>query len=488
VAHDLLRTLLEFLEVLRPALTRPGFANMVVVFTGWVLTAGSHAVTEALVATSVAGRRHHEAFHRFFSRGTWDPDELGYLLFGWIVRLLPAEAAVRVAVDDTLAPKKGPHVFGIGSHLDAVRSTRGVLVFCFGHCWVMLAVLLPLPFSKERTWALPILFRLYRNKKECAKKKHPYRKKTELARETLDVLVGWAGARRIELAADSAYCNDTVMRGLPDSVVLFGAMRPDAVLTDPPPERGPNKKAGRPRKRGVVLAKPQALAEDERQPWKTCEATLYGKRRNVRYKDCHAQWYRACGTRLLRIVVVKVETGAIGLRVFFSTNPALTVPQILEAYAGRWEIEVCFRNLKQMMGFADSSARKKEAVERTAPFVAFSYTVLVLWFAQRAHATILAAPPLRPWYRHKQGFSFADVLRTAQRVLAPLDVLDPANSLANLRKSSPPATHTANPTLKAHSIVPRAPRPSDENSRSSTRSNPPRRRARPTSRPHRQAA
>jgi len=38
VAHDLLRTLLDCLEVFRPALTRPGFANLLVVFTGWVLT------------------------------------------------------------------------------------------------------------------------------------------------------------------------------------------------------------------------------------------------------------------------------------------------------------------------------------------------------------------------------------------------------------------------------------------------------------------
>ncbi|MGH7343060.1 MAG: transposase, partial [Candidatus Rokuibacteriota bacterium] len=110
MAADLLRNLLDCLDLLRPALTRPGFANMLVVFTGWVLTMGGpHAVTQALVVTGVAGRRHHEAFHRFFSRGTWDPDELGRLLFGWLVHLLPAEAPVRVAVDDTLAPKKGPH-------------------------------------------------------------------------------------------------------------------------------------------------------------------------------------------------------------------------------------------------------------------------------------------------------------------------------------------------------------------------------------------
>jgi len=74
-----LRTLWE--ETFRLGLTRPGFDNMVVLLSGWILTQGAHAVTEALVMTGVAIRRHHEAFHRFFSRGTWSPDLLGRMLF-----------------------------------------------------------------------------------------------------------------------------------------------------------------------------------------------------------------------------------------------------------------------------------------------------------------------------------------------------------------------------------------------------------------------
>ena len=237
MVHEALSTLLAWVGVFQPALTRPGFDNMIVVFAGWVLTAGPHAVTQALVTTRVAGRRHHEAFHRFFSRGTWEPDALGRLLFDHAVAMfVRVGRPVRIAVDDTLAPKKGPHVFGIGSHVDPVLSTRRFRVLAFGHCWVVLALLLPMPFC-DRTWALPLLFRLYRNKKECERKKERYRKKTELAREMLDVFATWVGDRRIELAADSAYCNDTVTRGLPKNIFLFGAMRPDAVLTRPQPNR-----------------------------------------------------------------------------------------------------------------------------------------------------------------------------------------------------------------------------------------------------------
>ena len=131
---------------------------------------------------------------------------------------------------------------------------------------------------------------------------------------------------------------------------------------------------------------------------------------------------------------MKVDDGAVGIRVFFSTDASVSVPVVLEMYADRWAIEVCFRDLKQLLGFVDSSARKRAAVERTALFVGITYTTLVLWFSEGVHRTAIATPPLRPWCSHKRGLCFADVLRSAQRALAPLDVLDPGRSLANLRR------------------------------------------------------
>ena len=428
-----------------PALTRPGFANLLVIVVGWILTRGPHAVTEALVETQVAGRRHHEAFHRFFSRGTWDPDRLGLWVFWRIVAVFGEAGAVRIVIDDTLAPKKGPHVFGIGSHLDAVRSTKRQKVFCFGHCWVVLSVLVSVPFS-TRTWALPVLFRLYRTQKDCERQGAQRCKKTELARDMLDVFCSWVKDRRIELAADSAFCNDTVTRDLPERVVLFGAMRPDAVLTEPPTTEGRASKGGRPRKRGRVLRKPEQIARDGRTPWQSTEATLYGRTTTVKYKTLCAQWYRATGTRLLRIVIVATDSTAMPYRVFFSFDPTLNVRAILETYAGRWGIEVFFREAKQLLGFADSQARKAAAVLRVAPLVGLLYSTLVVWFAQDVYRTRVATPPLRPWYRHKRGLCFADILRAAQRTVAQLDVLDPDNDTSNLQQ---PAARSRSRCIRA---------------------------------------
>jgi hypothetical protein len=433
--EPILAQLLGILEVFRFSMTRPSFSKLLVLSTGWILTPGTRAVTAALVATSVAGRKHHEAFHRFFSRGSWDPDSLGYALFLRLEKFVGLDA-FRIAIDDTLAQHKGPLVFGLGSHIDPVRSTRLMRIFCFGHCWVVLSLLLRVPFS-QRTWALPLLFRLYRNLKECEKNRAPYKRKTDLAREMIDVLCRWTGGRRVEVAADSAYCNDTVTRGLPESVVLFGSMRPDAVLTALPELQRP--RSGRPSKRGQLLPKPESFADDGRRPWREIEARVYGRVRTIRYKTYDAQWYRACGTRLVRIVIVATTTGMLPFRVFFCTDATVDVATILETYAGRWAIEVFFREAKQLLGFADSSARKARAVLRVAPFVGLLYSTLVLWFIEGAHASPLAKPPMRPWYPNKQSVTFEDILRTARFALSRFDVLVPSPYINNLRKLDPPS-------------------------------------------------
>lgn len=397
------------------------------------MTTGTHAVTQSLVESDVARRVHHERFHRFFSRGTWKPDRVGQLLLERVIaRVIGLDERIVLAVDDTLAAKKGESVWGIGSHLDAVRSTKKLRVFCFGHVWVVLSVVVPVPFSPRR-WALPILFRLYRNKKECEKRGQPYRKKTELGREMVDLTVGWLGTRKVDAVTDSAYCNYTLMRDLDKRVTVIGAIRPDAVLTAAP-TKAERKKTGRTRVRGKLLPKPEDIFDDARRPWQTTKATLYGRTKTVYYKTIVAQWYRGAGVQVGRVVIVRVDEGKVRMRVFFCADAGRQVDDILQTYSWRWSLEVCFKDLKQLLGFADSSARKREAVERMAPFVGYAYTMLVLWFADGVWSTPVATPPIRPWYPHKKHHSFADILRAAQRVLDCTDVLDPARDLNNLHQ------------------------------------------------------
>ena len=57
---------------------------------------------------------HHSRAHRMFSNARWSGDALGLALADLIVaRLLPADVALTLAVDDTLFKRSGKKVFGV---------------------------------------------------------------------------------------------------------------------------------------------------------------------------------------------------------------------------------------------------------------------------------------------------------------------------------------------------------------------------------------
>ena len=442
--------MLEVLETIRPAFTQPTFVNLMVVFGGWTLTPGRHAITESLVRTDVSGFFHHQAFHRVFSRARWCADEVGRLVF------LAAKALtgqLQIAIDDTVTSGKGPGVFGLGCHLDASRSTRRFKVFTFGHCWVTLALVVPVPFS-NRPWALPILFRLYRNKSECKKAGVKHHTKNALARELLDLFLTWVPQdQRVILCADSAYCCKKVLRGQSfDRLVVLGSMAINVALYACAPAK-PTGKKGRPRTRGDRLPSLTAWAADNtgNRAWQPCTASVYQETKTLRSKTLDACWHAVLGTHLLRVVLVECAGGGLPFRTYFSTDPTLPVQQILEGYSRRWSIEVCFRDLKQYFGFGDSSARSQKAVLRTTPFVGLAFSLLVIWFAKSPAVRKALVLPLRPWYLHKHGFSFLDIVRAAQSDLRHVDFraevakrrLPSKICGRHQRRPAPPAVHRA---------------------------------------------
>jgi hypothetical protein len=419
---------LFLLEVWRPELTAPSFAHLVVLAGGWLRTQGRHAVTQALVESGLSGLSHHEAFHRFFSHARWSADDFGRRVFELILPWATPDGLLRLAVDDTLARKTGKHIEGIGSHLDAVQS-RGdkYKVFSFGHCWVVLCVIVQPSFSK-RPWALPVLLRLYRSKKSCLRKHRPFQPKTELARQMVELLDCWlerssAGRRpRVELMLDSAYCCRRVLRGIPPSFVVYGEMKLNSRLWHLPPKHPPKQRRerGRPRSYGRRMAKLKERTRRGR--WRRVKVCLGGRQRSIQYQSFIALRKDVTGTNPLMVVCVKCTSGQKSLRVFFCTEGSASVREVLEEYGYRWSEEVTFRDVKQELGLDESSARSRRAVERTAPLIALLFSLLTFWFEHHVQTTPLAEPPVRPWYRHRKAASFADVRRAALLALGSLDI------------------------------------------------------------------
>ena len=87
---------------------------------------------------------HHSRAHRLFTNARWSGDALGLVLADLIVaRLLPADAALTIAVDDTLFKRSGKKVFGVAWHHDG--AAKGPKPIGFGNCWVCLLYTSPSP-------------------------------------------------------------------------------------------------------------------------------------------------------------------------------------------------------------------------------------------------------------------------------------------------------------------------------------------------------
>ncbi len=98
------------------------------------------------------------SYHRVFSRARWSLDLVGLAVFDLIRPFLGQ--VVMLALDDTLARKRGLKMFGCGMHHDPLLSTRKTAVMNWGHRWVVLGVSVRFPFRDDRYFYFLILYHL----------------------------------------------------------------------------------------------------------------------------------------------------------------------------------------------------------------------------------------------------------------------------------------------------------------------------------------
>lgn len=432
----------SFVDLLQPlavAMTTPSFNNLTTLVTGWVFSP-RRTITGMIVAAQAVGTKHHSALHRFFARASWSLDQLGLIVLGLVLTVRREAKAsdshkpILLAVDDTLARKRGAKTFGVGMHRDPLISSRRTTVVNWGHNWVVLAVLIQLPWREGHTFALPILFRLYLNKDAATQARRIYRTRPQLAVQMLEVVCKAYETRRFHAVADSAYGGQSVLNFLPINCDLTSRLVMNARLHDPPPERQPGTN-GRPRIRGQRLDSPQQMLQRrlKHQPM-----TLYGKPTSVRIADTVARVFKTPG-RPLRIVAIEPLVGQRGKQAFYSTVHDADAQQVLAWYAMRWAIEVTFHDSKQHLGFEQPQGWTRKAAQRTAPMAMLLYTLVILWFHR--HGRRLYQPIDRPWYPSKTQPSFADMLATLKQASVKQEVLATRLTGKGSRKTQQLACH-----------------------------------------------
>jgi hypothetical protein len=395
----------QLLQPLALTMTTPTFDSLTTLLTGWVF-ASRRTVTRMILAAGEAADKHYSSYHRVFSAARWSLDAVGLAVFD-LMRPFLGEV-VMLGLDDTLARKRGLKMFGCGMHHDPLLSSRSKTITNWGHSWVVLGVIVELPFRQGHYFCLPILFRLYLNKAKAGKHRRVYRKRTELAVQLLGVLCKHRENQRFHAIADSAYGGKTVLCKLPENCDLTSRLVKDARLYDAPPVRKTGV-PGRPRKRGERLPTPQEMLAER---CRRVSLDIYGRTEKARLADGEARMH-AAPERPLRVVAVEALQGGRGQEAFYSTCHQATAEQVIAWYAQRWSLEVTFHDSKQHLGFEEPQGWSRRAVERTAPLAMLLYSLIVLWFAREGHR--FYQPLDCPWYTSKSEPSFADMLATLRR-------------------------------------------------------------------------
>ncbi|MDQ3631246.1 MAG: transposase, partial [Actinomycetota bacterium] len=395
------------------------FQTFRALIVGQLSQTGPRTVCGMLVGARLSTVCHHARAHRFFSSARWSVDELGLRIAELIVeRLAEPGAPLLIAIDDTLLHRRGRKVHGTHWHHDATANSRQAAV-AWGNNWVTIGIVVRLSFL-DRAVCLPVLFRLWRPRRKqiAAGKSDPERPaKPVLAREMVDLLAARLPDRQIDCVADSAYAT-SAWRGLPGRVTMTSRLRSNAALYAPAPPR--TGKRGRPAKWGKRLGSLAQIATDPATEWTAQTVRRYAKAETLMLHQIDCLWGPLGAETPVRVTLVQDTEKACGYQLaLITTDPAATAAQIVERYADRWPIEVCYEDAKHLFGVGDARNRTRQAVERTVPFQLLAMTLTITWYALHGHhPDVVAEHRARaPWYRSKTNPSSADMLAKLRRTI-----------------------------------------------------------------------
>jgi hypothetical protein len=367
-----------------------------------VLTPGRRTITRIIGVIDPEGRRAHDAYHRLLRDGVWQMPKLWQTLTVTIVdRLIDEHAEVCLDLDDTLHHKSGRRVEGAGVFRDAVRSTRNRTVHALGLNLVVITARIVPPWGGMPI-GLPVNVRMRR--------KHEGATTVELAQAMLVEISGWLPERTLQLAADGAYAS-LCGAGL-DRVHITSRLRRDAAVFElTPPRTG---RRGRPRKKGDRLPSLADLAATAT-GWATVQFDQRGTTVTRQIWSRKLLWYRVAKDRPLLLVIVRDPDGIQPDDYFITTDTNATPAWVAAHYAGRWSIEVTFRDEKQHLGGEDPQCWKRLGPERAACLALWLHAAIWLWYLQ-VWGTQRSWTPT-PWYPSKSHASFADALAALRATL-----------------------------------------------------------------------
>jgi hypothetical protein len=389
--------------------TRRGKQRFVQWATGLALNVEDHTITQSLIALDRPDD--WKALEAFAEYGHWNLPLLQRCL-AWRLDKLPDRLwyGYRVwAGDDTKVHRSSPNVWGTCTFHEYTARCPNRATTVRAHNWVVLGALLPQP--AQPALFLPTAGRLYFRKTQLPHAKGdagprlPFRTKCELmvdlAREHANACPGKNLA-----VVDGGFALRSVVRPLikPDEasqprVDVLTRLRHDARLHALPPKERRQGQRGPTPKWGKQLPPPR---QGGRWPgkWQSGKAFIYGRVREVEYKEVLCLWRVLGHDVVVKAVVAKVE----GYRKRFTLVSSAT------DLSGLQVVEL-FRDLKQRLGWEECRAWTRAPIERTTQMVLVTLSALRLLQRQLQEEAGDEWWLHPPWNKGKTRPSILDVER-----------------------------------------------------------------------------
>lgn len=295
-------------------------------------------------------RRHHHRsrFNNFLLVARWEPEELLRRKAMELLMALnpkPGET-VELILDDSKKKKCGKHMDAVGWIHDPStgKSVKG-------HQYVT-AILL---FRGRR---IPLGVRLYVKKEDSPKLGVPFRKSTQLAADLIRSFTPPPGVKTRVLFDSYYLCAEGKHACQEKGFHFVSVLKGNRNLF----KNGRKLKAG---KYGAHLFK--------RMKPKRHELSKGDKR--VRFSYVDAGWIDVSGQGSLHVVYSR-KNGEPGIMALATDDPELTPKQMIGAYDGRWNIEVFFKDAKQLLGLGQYQNGSYRAAVNHLHLVCFAYALL----------------------------------------------------------------------------------------------------------------
>jgi hypothetical protein len=286
--------IIEVLQVFRPLFTAPTWRKLMTLLTGTLLARGPRIVTAALRSTDNGMASNWSSFHQVLNRARWSPLAVSRQLLLLIVEtFVPAGACVDLVIDETLERRWGSQIRKRGHYRDSALSSRERSVSSPGLRWMVMAVVVVLPWTKQR-WALPFLCVLTTTPQVSEQFGKRHKTVGMWAHQMISLVRRWLPDRNIKLMGDTAYTVlDLGLHANAQHVTLITTGHLDAVLHEPPPERTAHT-MGRPRVVGQRLPSLEQVLQEKETVWQKLTLDWYGQgAQSLEICSGTALWYRS---------------------------------------------------------------------------------------------------------------------------------------------------------------------------------------------------